>query len=226
MDTPLRYWVPFGWDILVSDGDVVAVEELLAIEQENGSDLRAPVAGHIELEGRTIILTEEQYKYNLPPLKQIERESVCGVYHFRGTFWFLSNFWPLPDGTTVEHRYQAAKCVDRDEAAAIMRAASPAAAKRLGRQVRIRSDWNSVRVNVMRELLRQKFRLGTPLAEALLVTRVSRLQEGNDWGDVFWGVCNGRGQNVLGKLLMRVREELILAEVQHSLQHALDDEQS
>lgn len=42
----------------------------------------------------------------------------------------------------------------------------------------------------------------------LLATRDRMLIEGNDWGDTFWGMVDGEGENNLGKILMRVREEI------------------
>ena len=80
-------------------------------------------------------------------------------------------------------------------------------AKRFGRQVKLRKDWDSVKVNVMEMLLRQKF-ARPALREQLLNTKDSMLIEGNNHGDTFWGVCKGTGENYLGRLLMKIRQEI------------------
>jgi predicted NAD-dependent protein-ADP-ribosyltransferase YbiA (DUF1768 family) len=72
----------------------------------------------------------------------------------------------------------------------------------------VRPDWDDTKINTMLTLLRQKFALGSELAKKLLDTGNRDLVEGNTWGDTFWGVCKGQGENMLGKLLMQVRAEL------------------
>ena len=59
----------------------------------------------------------------------------------------------------------------------------------------------------MAALIAQKFDKGE-LALALKYTGDAELIEGNNWGDTFWGVCNGVGENHLGKLLMARRAQL------------------
>lgn len=134
---------------------------------------------------------------------------------FSGNHRWLSNFFSSIvrlDGrgySTVEHAYQAAKTLDPDERETIRRAMSPGLAKKLGRTVTMRSDWEDVRLAVMLELVRQKF-AHPVLAKYLLGTGDIALVEGNTWGDKFWGVCGGRGENHLGRILMQVRDELAL----------------
>lgn len=118
---------------------------------------------------------------------------------------FLSNFYE--HGWTVEHHYQAAKAVKPEDAARILTAPTPGAAKKLGRRVLMRSAWESEKVIVMLVLLRMKFAI-PELRDKLLATGDATLIEGNHWGDIYWGVCNGHGQNMLGILLMQVREEI------------------
>lgn len=62
----------------------------------------------------------------------------------------------------------------------------------------------------MQTLLAEKFRINSPLAELLINTAPGQLIEGNNWGDCFWGVCNGSGRNMLGELLMQQRDYLIM----------------
>ena len=126
---------------------------------------------------------------------------------------FLSNFYPSPivldriTYPTVEHAFQAAKTDDRLERERIAGLPTPGAAKRAGRKVSLRPDWEQVKVGIMVELVRRKF-ADPDLAGKLLATGDEELVEGNTWNDRFWGVCRGTGRNELGKVLMRVRAEL------------------
>lgn len=136
------------------------------------------------------------------------------IEYFTGEYRFLSNFYPAKVNfaarrwPTVEHAYQAAKTFRKEERVAIHRAQTPGEAKRLGRRVTIRKDWEEIKVRIMKALLRDKFYGHEELKNKLLQTGDSELIEGNHWGDTFWGVCKGVGENHLGKLLMEIREEL------------------
>ena len=90
---------------------------------------------------------------------------------------------------------------------AVFFASSPGIAKHMGRAVRLRSDWEEVKDDVMLELLRMKFG-NSKLGAKLLDTGDQELIEGNDWHDTYWSVYRGKGKNMLGKLLMQVRTEL------------------
>lgn len=141
------------------------------------------------------------------------------ITSFSGPYSFLSNFYPsvvrfeLPAGfmkvETVEHAFQASKTRDVTMAIRIARAKSPGTAKILGRQVSLRPDWDLIKFGIMEDLLRQKFTPGSDLAVMLLETGDAELIEGNTWNDRIWGQCPvGRGENHLGRLLMKVREDL------------------
>lgn len=127
-----------------------------------------------------------------------------------GDHSFLSNFYPHGNWT-VEHHYQAAKTDDPIWAARIINANTPGQAKKLGRKAPMRPTWDSEKNVVMLSLLRIKF-LWPDLAAALIATGDATLIEGNHWGDTYWGVCKGVGENHLGRLLMQVRSELIAAQ--------------
>lgn len=138
-----------------------------------------------------------------------------GIFAFSGEWRWLSNFWPAEvryDGVvyaTVEHAYQAAKLDDCRDRAKIQKAPTPGAAKRLARRLKMRPDWDGMKLAVMETLLRQKFRPGGELAWRLLATGEIPIVEGNIWGDRFWGQCPiGVGENHLGRLLMEIREGL------------------
>ena len=109
---------------------------------------------------------------------------------------------------SVEHAYQAFK--DPNPAGSahqlIREAKSPAIAKRLGRSVQLQPDWDTTKIALMEQLIREKFK--NPLLRSmLLATEDVTLIEGNTWGDITWGVCKGRGANHLGLILMKIREE-------------------
>lgn len=133
------------------------------------------------------------------------------IKSFDGEHAFLSNFYPVEivyKGIvfpTLEHAYQAAKSDHPLVRESFLQCKTPGEAKRMGRQVSMRLDWMFVRVNVMRNLLEQKFS-HPALHKMLQETGDAELIEGNWWGDTFWGVCRGEGKNMLGKLLMEIRD--------------------
>lgn len=133
---------------------------------------------------------------------------------FTKSYRFLSNFYPcsiLYEGVTyesVEAAYQSAKTLIPRERHAIRLAAHASIAKRMGRRVTLRPNWDYIKLDIMLDLLRIKFSGDFLLRSALLSTGDAELVEGNWWGDVYWGVCEGMGANHLGQLLMQVRSEL------------------
>lgn len=144
---------------------------------------------------------------------------------FQGKYRFLSNFYYAPieyqgrEWQTVEHAYQAAKTLDPYMQEEIRCIKSPGAAKRVGHEVTLRPDWYKVRIPIMDNLVRIKFRSHPRLAKMLLATGNQELIEGNHWHDNYWGCCICRhcnpdgieksfAKNHLGHILMRVREEL------------------
>ena len=96
----------------------------------------------------------------------------------------------------------ACKTLDVEARLLVAACRTPGEAKRLGRSLALRSGWDGMRVEVMRALLRVKFRPGSVLAGRLLATGAAELVEVNTWGDRWWGVCGGVGENRLGRLLM------------------------
>jgi ribA/ribD-fused uncharacterized protein len=143
-----------------------------------------------------------------------DREDAQGtVSEFRGDYGFLSNFYQSEFQyagevwLTAEHAYQAAKCVADFDRLRILKTTSPGQEQKIGKSVTCRGDWNDVKVSVMRDVLTSKFQ-NPDLRRNLLETGDSVLIEGNTWNDTFWGVCNGKGENMLGKLLMELRAKL------------------
>lgn len=143
---------------------------------------------------------------------------------FKGEWSFLSNFYPCEiqyDGLTyksVEHFYVAMKCnndqifngkhytvLDFREMISLI--PNPGLVKKIGQKIIIRSDWDKKKLDFMNWAVREKFK-DINLLELLLSTGNMDIIETNNWGDTFWGVCNGSGKNHLGKILMKVRDEL------------------
>ena len=142
------------------------------------------------------------------------------INDFHGRYRFLSNFYPCSiefEGIifpSVEHAYQAAKILLYSERIAIAELDKPGDAKRASRRMAIQPNWEEKKYGVMATLLKEKFKSGI-LAQKLKATYPQELIEGNYWHDNVWGSCNCQrckgiiGQNLLGKILMRVREEVV-----------------
>ena len=138
------------------------------------------------------------------------------IDEFKGDYRFLSNFYISPmeiNGVTfpsVEHYFQAMKATSYEDYLKVAKCGKPGEAKKMGRLIPIRPDWDDVKEQVMEYALHQKFSYGH-LHMKLIETGDEELVEGNWWGDEYWGVNkkNGEGLNRLGHLLMKVRDYLI-----------------
>lgn len=132
---------------------------------------------------------------------------------FRGDYYFLSNFYESPvtyNGITYlnnEAAFQAQKCISDTDKLQFSKL-NAAEAKKLGRKVSLRADWEDVKIKYMKEIVSAKFEQHPELQEKLLQTADVYLEEGNTWGDKIWGTVNGKGANNLGCILMEVREKL------------------
>jgi N-glycosidase YbiA len=136
------------------------------------------------------------------------------ILEFTGENHFLSNFFPASFAwrgklwATSEHAYQAAKSLDPEVQERIRLLPSPGATKRAGKVIALRPDWEQVKVDIMLEIVFEKFRQNPQLIALLLATGDAELIEGNWWHDRFWGVCpvgSSKGRNELGKILMDIR---------------------
>lgn len=130
---------------------------------------------------------------------------------FRGEYYFLSNFYNADvtyDGITFKNNeaaFQSMKVLKNREQFANL---NPSDAKRLGRRVKLREDWEDVKTQMMYEICLAKFTQNADLRDKLIATGNKMLVEGNTWGDKVWGCVNGVGENRLGKILMQIREDL------------------
>jgi len=134
------------------------------------------------------------------------------INKFRGEYEFLSNFYNssvIYNGftfPTVENAYQAAKC-KKKEIIGVFQDLTASQAKKLGNKIDLKDNWEDIKLSIMYGLLIQKFS-HVDLKIKLLNTGNQELIEGNYWGDTFWGVCQGIGENNLGRLLMLVRKKI------------------
>jgi len=143
------------------------------------------------------------------------------IKSFDGEFRFLSNFYPSSftqdriTWKTVEHFFQAQKTTTQNDFMDIINAETPRQAKHSGNKIVVRLDWEFIKTSIMLDGVRLKFNQNPDIAEKLIATGAIHLLEGNIWHDNFWGNCTCiqakcllKGQNMLGKILMLVREEL------------------
>lgn len=135
------------------------------------------------------------------------------IYGFFKEHRFLSNFHQCDifDGTltypSTEAAYQAYKTVIEKERRSFL-TMTAAEAKKAGREVTLRSDWDTIKNGVMVASNEIKYRDHPDLRKKLLATGNKILVESNWWGDVYWGQCNGVGENKLGLILMEIRSRL------------------
>lgn len=151
------------------------------------------------------------------------------IKEFRGQYGFMSNFaeceiyyegYSYP---TTEHAFMAQKSdeqvlhgttpenikhIDWAEYCSIS-GHSASEIKQQAREVELRPDWDEVKIQVMTDVLRLKFNQ-EPFKSKLLATGNQNIQEGNTWKDTFWGIDlkTGEGENHLGRIIMKIREEL------------------
>jgi ribA/ribD-fused uncharacterized protein len=145
---------------------------------------------------------------------------MSDIKSFRGEYAFLSNFYAckLEMGGEIypsaEHAYQAAKTLNSEERRKIREALTPGIAKKLGRKVTLRENWDLIKESSMRSILKEKFS-DPELKEMLLNTGFRNIIEENQWHDNFFGMCScgncSAGNNILGKLLMELRRPRIYA---------------
>ena len=137
------------------------------------------------------------------------------IDNFSEEYRWLSNFWMCPVEfeniiyQSNEHAYQASKTIIISERYDLKENCPTAGkAKRYGKKVTKRSDWLDVKIDNMYVINLEKFTCNFHLRNKLLSTGNAEIVEGNNWGDVFWGICDGVGENNLGKVIMKIRSEL------------------
>lgn len=139
------------------------------------------------------------------------------ITSFRDKYYFLSNFYPCDITLTFENEkltfsnaeaaFQSCKATDMNTKH-MFTELNASEAKKLGRSVKLSPVWNTIRIDCMYAIVKQKFKQNPDLLHQLKQTSDAILVENNTWNDTFWGVCNNKGENHLGKILMRIRDEL------------------
>lgn len=142
------------------------------------------------------------------------------ITSFKDEYDFLSNFylchivWIRKDWISAEHVFQAMKCIGKTDRGMIRNLSTPGKAKRMGRRIVLRDDWEDVKEGMMLRTLRKKFLQNKRLLKKLIGTGDAELIEGNNCHANFWGNCEClrckdlHGFNKLGEILMQVRDEL------------------
>ena len=138
----------------------------------------------------------------------------------QGLYGCFSNFAYAPmeyNGLhfdSSEAAWQAQKCTNSEDIKQFCNL-SASAAKRLGRSVTLRKDWEDVKYDIMVEVLKAKFTQNQNMLRVLLSTQDKLLVEDTTgWHDNIWGSCScprcaaTTGKNLLGKALMQVRSDL------------------
>ena len=170
---------------------------------------------HFELDKLNELITNLEHILQLDTHRYISKKPIpikkrAVIRPFRGTYDFLSNFYPCDityEGLTyqsVEAAFQAQKTLSQSAQIEFTQL-DPAQAKKKGKSVELRKDWENIKVQVMETLVWIKFSQNPQLREKLLATGDAILQEGNNWGDRFWGTDDdGNGENHLGHILMEI----------------------
>ena len=154
-------------------------------------------------------------------------ESVLGFF---GPYRYLSNFhlaWFMWNGIrwiSSEHAYQAAKLKNPEKMKTFAKLSSPKDAKIAGGLIPCREDWDDVKYTIMYEVVKAKFSQNKDIADLLIGTGDAYLEETNTWYDTTWGVCDGKGLNWLGKILMQVRDEIKHADMIDDILGFTDEE--
>ena len=160
-----------------------------------------------------IFFLEKFYLIQMGNILYVRILNMKKINSFRGDNYFLSNFYEIPvifHGLTYQNNeaaFQAQKYLSVIEQEQFTNL-SASEAKKLGRKVTLRKDWETVKIKLMQEIVKAKFVQHPELAQKLIQTGDAYLEEGNTWGDKIWGTVDGKGANHLGHILMNVRAEL------------------
>lgn len=133
------------------------------------------------------------------------------IESFSGTYRYLSNFYDAPvlyNGIMYDNAEAAYQAQKQPEKAEMFKNINGSKAKKDGAALTLRPDWDLVKDQIMYEIVKEKFTRNIYLGARLINTGDVPIIEGNYWNDTYWGVCKGKGQNKLGKIIMRVRDEL------------------
>lgn len=142
----------------------------------------------------------------------IEKASVSPFPKHLKPYWMFNNELFKSNFISSEHLYQACKADDIAWAELVLNAEKPEKTKVLARRLigstfELREEFHEQKLELMKWAVTEKFHQNPDLMSMLKSTGDMELVERNYWGDTFWGECQGRGANHLGKILMQIRKE-------------------
>lgn len=214
-----RCFVPYDtdrkYDILSVPGFNQGTMAYTIVDVANMRVIKHRGAGELELSNEFMNTIKSMKITEYDEVKRyLDQPRTTTIGEFNSTYHFLSNFYPATFmwcgiyWHNSEAAYQGAKAGTRDTLLEFAKMSSPAEAKRAGKTVSLRPDWDKVKVQIMRDIVFAKFNQNPDLRDRLLATDNAQLEEGNMWKDTFWGVCppySAIGENHLGKILMELR---------------------
>lgn len=133
------------------------------------------------------------------------------ITKFIGEYAFLSNFYECQIKyktllfNSAESAFQSCKCKNEEDKIKFT-TLSPVESKKYGKRIQLIDNWDTLKNSFMTDIVYNKFNQNLSLKYKLLETYPLNLIEGNKWNDTYWGICNGRGLNILGKILMNTRK--------------------
>lgn len=173
---------------------------------------RSIIAGLLQGVGCNVVGVKADYSSYYTQYKNTTYQPAKSAAAFRGEYYFLSNMYPASVTLKINNKDYTFKCSE----SAYQAMKDPSRidefvnldgfeAKRLSKNVKARPDWHDVNLGIMENILNAKFAQHPELMQKLKAV-TGEIAENNTWGDRFWGVCNGTGENNLGKLLMKIRD--------------------
>lgn len=135
------------------------------------------------------------------------------INRFNNENFYLSNFYKAPifykgiQYSNNEAAFQAQKSTD-EKVWILFSKMGPVEARNKGKELTLRNDWEEVKDTIMYDICLAKFEQNPDLLYKLMMTGNRPLEEGNTWDDKYWGTVNGEGQNKLGKILMKIRDDI------------------
>ena len=148
---------------------------------------------------------------NSAKIAEISKHDDENIIGFFGDYRYLSNYHKCPifyQGriySSTEAAYHSAKTHNVEDKNRLTKM-DPKESKAFGRTITLRPDWDDIKLQVMLDVNHYKFHQGTELGKWLHYSNNKHLEEANWWKDMYWGTYNGKGENMLGKVLMEIRE--------------------
>lgn len=147
------------------------------------------------------------------------QESKLVIRGFFGRNAWLGNSYPVKFRLhgmfwkSVDHYIFACRAIKESDRDAVRNAKTPIEARVISKEIKWRPDWKEADAKNVNEAVEAKFTQNAELGRKLIYTRDIELVHENRWNDKLWGVCDDEGENLLGKLLMEVRDRIEKLEI-------------